>query len=176
MMNAANSTINGKAWLPLRWRQMPLAASVATSVLAFGVAAAIDRPAPRFAAPPIAVVRDAAGHALWSIRVSAAAHEIAVDALNPAPRRPAGDAYQLWLTAPRGPRSLGLLPLAGRKVIPEIPALVARLIGADAGTDAARLVVSREPEGGSPAMQPSGPIVFRAAIASVAAAPAAATQ
>jgi len=132
------------------------AAAAATLALAFGVAAAIHRPPPRFAAPPIAVVRDGGGQALWAIRLAPAAHEIAVDRLAK-PSTLAGHADQLWLATPAGPHSLGLLPRRGRAVIPEMPTLVAKLTGAG------ELLVSREPPGGSRRTRPSGPIIWRAA-------------
>jgi anti-sigma-K factor RskA len=138
-------------------------AVIGTVALAFGVAAAIERAPPRFAAPPLAIVRDGAQHPLWSIRLAPRAHEIAVDAVRPAPWLE-GHAYQLWLRTNDGsaPQSLGLLPARGRKVIPEIPALVTRLAG---GRGSGELLVSREPDSGSRFPQPSGPIVFRAALA-----------
>lgn len=117
--------------------------------------------------PPIAVVRDAEQHPLWTLRLALAAHEIAVDAVNAAPP-PAGHAYQLWLAAPSGAaasaRSLGLMPASGRKVIAEIPALAARLAGTG------ELVVTLEPAGGSARATPSGPVVFRAALSDAGAA------
>lgn len=134
-----------------------LAAALAVPALAAAVAFAVQRPAPRFAAPAIAIVRDGTGRALWSVRLAAAADEIAVDRL--AAAAPADRAYQLWLATPLGPRSIGVLPRDGGAVIPEMPALVARLRGRG------ELLVSREPEGGSPRPVPTGPIVFRAAFA-----------
>lgn len=142
-------------------------AIAATLALAFIVAAAINRPPPNFAAPPIAMIRDGSGRSLWAIRLAARAHEIAVDALAaaPPPATSGGHAYQLWLATPQGPRSLGLLPQHGRTIIPEIPALVTRLAGGPT-----RLLVSREPLHGSPSIEPSGPIVFHATAAAAAAA------
>jgi anti-sigma-K factor RskA len=133
----------------------PAAAAAATLALALGVAAAIKHPPARFAAPPIAVVRDG-GQALWAIRLAPSAHEIAVDRLAP-PVSVSGDADQLWLATPAGPRSLGLLPRSGREVIPEIPTLVTTLTGSG------ELLVSREPPGGSRQTRPSGSIILRAA-------------
>lgn len=138
-------------------RRVQLGAVFATLALAFAVAGAIKRPPPAFAGPPIAVVRDADGHSLWAVRLAPRAHEIAVDALA-APAAPAGQGYQLWFAATDGTRTLGLLPTRGRKVIAEIPAIVARLRGAGA------LLVSREPARGSIEPGPSGPVVFRAAL------------
>jgi anti-sigma-K factor RskA len=133
-----------------------LAAAIVTLALAFGVAAAIKRPPPSFAAPPIAIVRDSAAQALWAVRLARCAHEIAVTRLA-APLPAIGDADQLWLATPAGPRSLGLLPRNGRSIIPEMPTLMARLTGSG------ELLVSREPPHGSRQMQPSGPVIWRAA-------------
>ena len=132
-------------------------AILAVLALAFGVAAAVKRPPPDFsAAPIIAVVRDGAGRPLWTIRLARAAHEIAVDGTGAEPPAPGG-AYQLWMVAPDGSHSLGLLPVAGRKVIPEIPAIAARLAGSG------KLIVTLQVRRGVATAQPSGPVVFRAA-------------
>jgi anti-sigma-K factor RskA len=64
---------------------------------------------------------------------------------------PAGKALELWIKPPGGtsPRSLGVLPPAGRRLIlPSMPA---------AGT---ALMISLEPPGGSPTGAPTGPVVF----------------
>ena len=132
-------------------------AILAVLALAFGVAAAVKRAPPDFsAAPVIAVVRDSAGRPLWMIRLARAAHEIAVDSLAPEPPAPGG-AYQLWMVAPDGGHSLGLLPVAGRTVIPEIPAIATRLAGSG------ELIVTLQIRRGVATAQPSGPVVFRAA-------------
>ncbi len=137
----------------------PVVAVVAVLALAFVVAAIVKRAAPDFAAlPVVAVVTDAAQRPLWAIRLARDAHEIAADAINLAPL-PAGRAYQLWLSTPTGARSLGLLPVSGRKVIPEIPLLVDRLAGGG------RLLASLEPARGSDRPRPSGEIVYRATLA-----------
>ena len=140
-------------WPPARGTL--LFCGVAIFVLALGVAAIIKRHPAEFAASPIALVRDMNQHPRWAIRLSAAAHLIAVDALD-APPAPAGQAYQLWLSGPDGPRSLGLLPAAGRKIIPETPALIAAL-AAGHGV----LAVTLEPARGSATGRPSGPAMFR---------------
>jgi anti-sigma-K factor RskA len=136
-----------------------VAAWVAVPALAFLVAAAIKRDPPDFSAlPVIAVVPDATGRPLWAIRLARAAHEIAVDVLGAKPPAP-GHAYQLWFNAPEGGHSLGLLPVAGRRVIPEIPGLAARLAGAG------ELIVTLEPARGATTAHPRNPVVFRAAFA-----------
>jgi anti-sigma-K factor RskA len=134
----------------------PLAAFLAILALAFIVAAAVKRDPPDFSVlPPIAIVRDDAQRPLWAIRLAGASHQIAADSQEPAPPA-AGHAYQLWLVVEDGAHSLGLLPLSGRKVIPEIPALAARL------GERGELLVTLEPARGSDTGQPSGPVMFRA--------------
>ena len=131
-------------------------AAIATMAAALAVAATVKRDPPDFAAlAPIAVIRDAAGRPLWTIRLAPRAHQLAVDASAVRPP-PAGRAFQLWLAGPGGDRSLGLLSISGRRVIPEIPGLCARLAGAG------ELLVSVEPAGGSKRRQPSGPTAYRA--------------
>ena len=138
----------------------PYAAVAATLALAFSVAAWLYRGPPDIAAlPVVATVRDGSAQLrpLWTIRVAAAAHEIVVDAIDPPPL-PEGHAFQLWLARADGPRSLGLLPASGRRVIPEIPARMAPLVGAG------ELWVSLEHTGGSSVAGPRGPVVYRAAL------------
>jgi|SRR5579863_1548298 len=135
----------------------PVAAVLAVVALALLVAATVKRAPPDFSAlPVITIVRDGAQRPLWAIRLARPAHEIAVDALGNGPP-PAGRAYQLWLATPAGARSLGLLPVSGRKVLAEIPALTARL------AERGELMVTLEPARGADTAQPSGPVMFRAA-------------
>jgi anti-sigma-K factor RskA len=135
----------------------PVAAVLAVLAVAFLVAATVKRSPPDFSVlPVIAVVCDSAQRPLWAIRLARPAHEIAVDSLGIEPP-PVGSAYQLWLATPAGARSLGLLPVSGRKVLPEIPALAARLAGRG------ELMVTLEPARGADTAQPSGPVMFRAA-------------
>jgi anti-sigma-K factor RskA len=130
---------------------------VATLALAFAVAVVVKRPPPDFSAlAPIATLRDESRRPLWSIRLAAAAHQIAVDPIG-AVRPPAGRGYQLWLKTSGGAQSLGLLPAAGRKVIPEVPALAAALAGSG------ELLVTLEPARGSDTGEPNGPVLFQAA-------------
>ncbi|HJU16273.1 MAG TPA: hypothetical protein VJ770_07360, partial [Stellaceae bacterium] len=67
----------------------------------------------------------------------------------------AGRAFELWLYADRTPRPLGILPEAGRTVIPLAPRDAARLAGSGA------LWATREPREGAPDLRPSGPPAFR---------------
>jgi anti-sigma-K factor RskA len=139
---------------PSRWH---VAACLAVLALALTVAGVIKRRPANFSAlPPLALVRDRQQHKLWAIRVAPAAHQIAVDAAD-VPPLPDGHAYQLWLSGPKGAHSLGLLPTAGRKIIPERPALIARL---DAGRG--EFTVTLEPARGSITGRPSGPALYHA--------------
>ncbi|HTV89708.1 MAG TPA: hypothetical protein VME41_11890, partial [Stellaceae bacterium] len=63
-----------------------LGAAATVVALAFVVALAVKRSPPRFAAPPIAIVRDTAGDALWSVRLAVTAHEISADRLAAPPQ------------------------------------------------------------------------------------------
>jgi anti-sigma-K factor RskA len=135
------------------WR--PVAAVLSVTALALVVAALVARPTPDFGERPvIAVLRDAGGQSLWSIRLASSSHEIAVDSVA-APSPPPGHVYQLWLVSKAGPpHPLGLLPQSGRKVIPETPANT-RLLSASG-----KLLVTLEPNGGSDDPGPSGPVKF----------------
>ena len=131
--------------------------------MAFGVAGVIERAPPAWSAlPPIATLRDGA-RPLWAIRLAAAAHQIAAESLDAehldAAAPPPGRAYQLWLEGPTRAQSLGLLPLSGRKVIAEMPAVIDRLAGAG------ELFVTLEPEHGSDTGLPSGPVLRHARFA-----------
>jgi anti-sigma-K factor RskA len=64
---------------------------------------------------------------------------------------PGGKTLELWIQPPdaKAPRSLGLLPAAGREVLlPTMPA------------DGTALSVSLEPPGGSPTGAPTGRVVY----------------
>jgi anti-sigma-K factor RskA len=142
----------------LFWRRA--AAVLATTSLALFVAGIIARDPPDFSSMPIiAVVRDGEQHPIWAIRLARAAHQIAADSLRVQPA-PADRVYQLWLSSPvaAGPHPLGLLPQSARKRI-AVSAENARLLARDG-----ELVVTLEPQSGSPGPAPSGPAVFRASL------------
>jgi anti-sigma-K factor RskA len=139
------------------WRAA--AAVLATTAVALLVAALVSREPPDFAERPVlAELRDTPHQQpAWAIRLARAAHQIAVDALDP-PAPPAGKSYQLWLVAPGAgpPRPLGLLPRSGRKIIAETPANI-RLLGGRG-----ELEVTLESATGTFAEIPNGPPVFYA--------------
>ncbi len=134
---------------------------LATTAGALWVAALVAREPPDFTElPVIAVMRDAAQHAVWSVRLAKSADQIAVDSILP-PAPPAGKNYQLWLVAPglATPQPLGLLPLSGRKIFAEAPSNIRRLGGGG------ELWVTLEPASGTLAGAPGGPPVYRARFA-----------
>jgi anti-sigma-K factor RskA len=137
------------------WRKV--SAVLGVVALALLVAALIRRPPPDFSTRrTVAVLRDGAQHPLWTIRLAAAAHEIAADSVAPPPVRP-GRVYQLWLLdgGANGLQPIGLLPETGQKVIPLTQENAQRLRGAG------QLVVTLEPAGGSQQPWPTGPVRFR---------------
>jgi anti-sigma-K factor RskA len=130
---------------------------LAVAALALSVAALIRRPLPDPSTRRlIAVVEDAARQPTWAIRLAPAAHLIVVDSLAPRPVPP-GRVYQLWVSVAgmAGPRQLGLLPQTGRKQIPVTPEAAEWLAGSG------QLVVTLEPQGGSPQPGPTGAVRFR---------------
>lgn len=137
------------------WRSV--AGLLATTVLALLVAAVISRDPPDFAELRVlCVLRDDGRQPAWSVRLAAAAHQIAVDGLSP-PAPPAGKTYQLWLAAPdTALRPLALLPLSGRKILPVTPENTRRL------AKKGELRVTLEPATGTLAGAPSGPVIYRA--------------
>jgi anti-sigma-K factor RskA len=133
---------------------------LATLSLALLIAAIIAREPPDFSAiPVIAIVRDDEQHPVWAIRLARTAHQIAADSLRPEPP-PGGHVYQLWLLTSdaTAPHPLGLLPQSERNVIAVTPEN-ARLLASEG-----ELEVSLELVGASPALAPSGPIMFRASL------------
>lgn len=135
------------------------AAALGVVLAASSVAAAIWRPAPDFAALPVAAaLRDRDQRPVWTVRLAMPAREIALEAVAAAPP-PAGHDYELWVETAGGPRSLGLLPASGRKVVPEIPARLAQVAGGG------KLFVTLEGAGGSPTGKPTGPALFDARLA-----------
>lgn len=138
------------------WRGSAQVAFAAALALAIGLGLALQ-PVP----PPThtAVFADGQGRPVWILEARLPEGRIALRALaaaTPPPER----AYELWMLPAGGqPISLGLLPASGTAEL--------RLTG-DLGLrlqTAAGLAVSVEPAGGSPTGQPTGPVVYQAALA-----------
>jgi len=126
------------------WRATTVAAMAVAASLAF----MLMRPQP-VGQPLVAALSAAGGPApVFLVRVEPSGRAVVVAAGNVAV--PAGRALELWELNPgaTAPVSLGLLPASGRLEL---------MVPNHAG---ARLLVSQEPQGGSPTGQPTGPVVF----------------
>ena len=113
----------------LFWRRSTAVFAVLS--LALLVAAIIAREPPNFSSMPVvAVIRDSEQRPVWAVRLARKAHQIAADSLH-TQAVPAGQVYQLWLSAPDGGvlRQLGLLPQSGRKRIAVSPRDARLLMG-----------------------------------------------
>ncbi len=158
---------------PLLWRRLALAAGIATEPAAMpmpmlarvavwrGVAAAALAVAAclgflllRPASPELVAVLSPAGAPGpgFVVRVAADGHAV-VRTVQAKP--PPGASFELWALAENTtvPVSLGLLPSDGQREL---------TIANRAGT---KLLVSQEPQGGSPTGLPTGPVVFSGTLA-----------
>lgn len=137
------------------WRRTASVAIAATVALAIGMGLLL-LPAP--VPTHTAVFADAQGRPVWIVDARLPEGVLAIRALpNAAP--PPGKSYQLWLLPAGGPPvSLGVLPERGAIDIPLDGDLPTRLL------TAAGIAVSLEPAGGSPTGQPTGPVVYQAAL------------
>lgn len=137
-------------------------AGVATAAFLVVLGLYLSRPSvvPAPVARQYAVIATRKGVAHWVIAVRD--HRMFMHAVGRVPP-PKGKSYQLWMLPGHGakPVSLGLLPPSG--------AVNERLSTAmlDTLSAASGLAVSVEPKGGSPTGQPTGPVVFTAAIARI---------
>jgi len=130
-----------------RWAAGAAAALAVASLVALGVVLTLP------AAPPLmAALRASDSGPVYLVRLAADGRRLTIRPSSAA----AGDdtVPQLWLIPADGtPRSLGVIAEAGPSEV-TIPAALA----ADVRPDAT-LAVSREPVGGSPTGQPTGPVV-----------------
>jgi len=140
-----------------RWvRSWALAASI---VLVAGLAGLLYwRSLPGEHATALATISAKTGGELWQVQVFGTTNRLVIHAANLS-ARPAGRDYELW-ALPKGgnPVSLGVLPAEGTST----RALTA--IQKAALVSSSQLAVSIEPPGGSPTGQPTGDIVFMAAL------------
>ena len=137
------------------WRASAGLAFAAALALAIGLGLALRPPPP---STHSAVFADGQGRPVWILEATLPEGRLGLRALagaQPPPER----AYELWMLPAGGaPVSLGLLPASGSAERHIPAALGARLL------TAAGLAVSVEPAGGSPTGQPTGPVVYQAAL------------
>jgi anti-sigma-K factor RskA len=142
---------------PRRWaKSLTLAASV---VLVAGLAGLLYwRSLPTLHATAVATISAKSGDEMWQVKVFGTTNRLVVQAAK-LPARPAGHDYELW-ALPKGgnPVSLGVLPAEGTSN----RALTA--IQKAALASSSQVAVSIEPPGGSPTGQPTGDVVFVAAL------------
>lgn len=137
------------------WRVLALGASAAALVLFAWIKFLAEEPA--ISKQSHVALLGSGEEPAWLIAVDADAHELRVTPVTVPPRDP-GKTFELWLVADGGaPHSIGILPTVADGVLPH------RKIAAD-GLDDAVLAVSVEPAGGSPTGQPTGPVLFHAAL------------
>ncbi len=123
------------------------AATAGALAIAAGLAAfvVLRAPSPQIAA----VLTQGAGGPPVLLALAGPGGELTVRPAIPLPSPPEGRDYELW-ALPSGalhPRSLGVLPAAGRRLDVRIAP----------GT---RMLVSLEPKGGSPSGLPTGPVLY----------------
>jgi anti-sigma-K factor RskA len=143
-------TIGEQLWGSIKlWRFASLFATAVAAGLAFVALRPVLPPSPGYLA---ALSPVGAAGATFLVRVGADGTAVVVAAVPP--NTPSGRSLELWALDAGAtlPVSLGVLPGDGR----------ARLrVPPRAGT---QLLVSQEPEGGSPTGQPTGPVVYQGAI------------
>lgn len=149
---------------PLRFYQAWAALATAASVvLAFGLYREMQRPPPAAQIvrvevpvvqplPFVAMLRPGNSDAQWLVTLSPERRLIRVSAAGAYPIDRARESLELWVIGDDGkPASLGLLPEGAQGEMP-LPASVAM-------PRQPTLAVSREPAGGSPTGQPTGPVI-----------------
>jgi anti-sigma-K factor RskA len=137
------------------WRAWAVAATLVLAVIVVS-----ERLTPPVEQKPaaVALVSDAKGQPLWLISVHPEAHRIDMKAVIPNPP-PAGKSYELWMLPESGnPVPMGLMNESGSASETVSAELLARLTGAKG------LAISLEPQGGSPTGQPTGPVLWTAAL------------
>lgn len=131
------------------WRGLTLAGFA--SALVLGVAL-IMLPRVEDTAPAAMAVFADDGQTLWVLAAQPERDALEVRAVNP-PNVAANQDLELWLLPPGGaPKSLGLLPREGSRLLP-LPDI-----------SQGGLAVSLEPAGGSPTGLPTGPVLYQAPI------------
>lgn len=154
------STGRGRLLFFQAWSAVATAASV---VLAFGLYRESQRPPPPVQIvrvevpvvqplPFVAMLRPGNSDAQWLVTVSPERHLIRVSAAGAYPIDRSRESLELWVIGDDGkPVSLGLLPDGAQGDMP-LPSSVSM-------PKAPTLAVSREPAGGSPTGQPTGPVI-----------------
>jgi anti-sigma-K factor RskA len=141
------------------WRAWGLAASMMLVVVSVYLVQ-LQQP-PEQLPPSIAVLSDKSSSAGWVVQADYNKKLIVAQALKVSD--PGKDkAYELWmLPKDEPPRSMGLLPLAGKRSVSLTEEKLAVLKRSGA------LAVSLEPSGGSPTGLPTGPVLYQGKILNI---------
>ncbi len=139
-----------------RTRWVALAASV---LLMVGLASLLYwRSIPANRATAVATISAKSGQHLWELQVFGKADRL-VTRVTKLPAHPTGTDYELWALPEGGaPVSLGVLPAAGAS------SRQLTLIQMQALAHSTQVAVSIEPRGGSPTGQPTGEVLYTAAL------------
>jgi anti-sigma-K factor RskA len=144
----------------LFWRTVGLTASaLAMALLLYiGLASQPFAPGPNY----IVVLNNPQGQPAWLVSAEVRTGRLIIKTVRPQ-RLPADKAFELWML-PGGnqpPRSLGLIPVSGRRSVTLPPPSTKVLTGAQG------LAVSLEPTGGSPTGLPTGPVLYQGPLLSL---------
>jgi anti-sigma-K factor RskA len=136
-----------------RWRAYAVAASVAVALIAGWLLLENREPARHWQVAAQLIPANTTEVA-WRVEVDRDAAALRVTAERPL-AAPAGRSHELWALSDKGAAvSLGVLPQAGAALVKLNAAQLAAIGGAR------NFAVSREPLGGSPTGQPTGPVLL----------------
>jgi len=108
----------------------------------------------------IAVFNDEKHQPLWLVSSNTTSGQLSIKALNAQAVAVDHKAFELWMLPASGqPKSLGLMPVSGKK---QEMLLSPQLLGILQSTSG--LAISLEPLGGSPTGLPTGPVLYQAPI------------
>ncbi|MFA5938412.1 MAG: anti-sigma factor [Sinimarinibacterium sp.] len=145
------------------WQAWSAVATAASVVLAFGLYREMQRPPPPVQIvrievpvpqpmPYVALLQPSGSRAQWLVTLSPERRLVRVSEMGEFPMDTARESLELWVIGEDGkPHSLGLLPMKGEGDMPmprDMPM-----------PKKPALAVSREPVGGSPTGQPTGPVI-----------------
>ena len=134
------------------WRGFSLISTAVAALLLLYLSLAPRAPGEAY----VAVIADAQARPAWL--VDAREGKLTVKALSPRTLA-ANQALELWLLPEGGkPVSLGLMPVSGSKQVALLSAVQKQFIKTSA------VAVSLEPASGSPTGQPTGPVLYQAAL------------
>jgi anti-sigma-K factor RskA len=127
-------------------------------LLYIGLAPPPLAPSPNY----IVVLNNPQGQPAWLVSADVRTGRLTIKTVHPQ-RLPANKAFELWMLpgGDQSPRSLGLIPVSGRRSVALPPPSTQVFAGAQG------LAVSLEPAGGSPTGLPTGPVLYQGPLLSL---------